>query len=115
MIALMSIRVWVGAVVSAFACAAAPVDPPVAPNAGRALFLASCATCHLGQGGLIGQAGPPDLLRGPLPRGDSEGALTAWTANGTGSPAMPAFAGGLSAAEIAEVVRYIRAERALKR
>ena len=88
---------------------------PEARASGRKLFLANCATCHLGQGGLIGQAGPPDLLNGPLPRGDSEAALTAWTANGTGSPAMPAFAGGLSPAEIAEVVRYIREERALKR
>jgi len=89
--------------------------PGAESPAGRTLFLANCATCHLGQTGLVGQAGPPDLLRDPLPRGDSEAALTTWTANGTGSPGMPAFAGGLSTQEIAELVRYIRAQRALKR
>jgi mono/diheme cytochrome c family protein len=85
------------------------------PDPGRALFLTNCATCHLGQGGLVGQAGPPQLLRDPLPRGDSAQALAAWTANGTGSPGMPAFAGGLSAAEIDAIVGYIRRERALSR
>jgi mono/diheme cytochrome c family protein len=85
------------------------------PDAGRALFLANCATCHLGHAGLVGQAPLPDLLRDPLPRGDSEAALTTWIANGTGMPGMPAFAGGLTDAEIAELVRYIRAQRQLKR
>jgi mono/diheme cytochrome c family protein len=88
---------------------------PGTPTEGRALFLANCATCHLGQGGLVGQSGPPDLLRGALPRGDGEAALIQWTANGTGSPAMPAFAGGLSTAEIETLVRWIRAERELRR
>jgi len=94
----------------AFALVAGP-----APDPGRELFLANCATCHLGQGGLVGQSGPPDLLHDPLPRGDSAEALAAWIRNGTGSPAMPAFADGLSPAEIDAIVRYIRSERALKR
>jgi len=98
------------------ACAQAPpAPPPRPPDSGRALFLAHCATCHLGQGGLVGQAGPPDLLGGVLPRGENEAALAHWIRNGTGSPAMPAFAGGLSEPEIAELVRYIRAEREARR
>jgi mono/diheme cytochrome c family protein len=99
----------------ACACAAAAQADPPPPGPGRALFLAHCATCHLGQGGLVGQAGPPDLLAGVLPRGESAEALALWIRNGTGSPAMPAFAEGLSEAEIAELVRYIRAERAARR
>jgi mono/diheme cytochrome c family protein len=87
----------------------------LAADPGRALFLTNCATCHLGQGGLVGQTGPPDLLRDPLPRGESAEALATWIANGTGSPGMPAFSGGLSPAEIDQLVRYIRAERALRR
>ena len=92
-----------------------PWTDPAPPEPGRALFLAHCATCHLGQGGLVGQAGPPDLLAGVLPRGESAEALALWIRNGTGSPAMPAFAEGLSESEIAELVRYIRAERAARR
>ena len=86
-----------------------------APDAGRALYLANCATCHMGQGGLVGQAGPPELLLDPLPRGESAEALTTWITNGTGSPGMPAFKDGLSPAEIDVLVRWIRAERALRR
>jgi mono/diheme cytochrome c family protein len=86
-----------------------------APDPGRALYLANCATCHLGQGGLIGQAGPPDLLRDPLPRGDGAEALATWIRQGTGSPAMPAFGEALSPEEIDALVRYIRAQRALTR
>jgi mono/diheme cytochrome c family protein len=85
------------------------------PDAGRALFLENCATCHLGHAGLVGQAPLPDLLRDPLPRGDSEQVLSTWIANGTGYPGMPAFGGALSPTEIAELVRYIRAQRQLKR
>jgi mono/diheme cytochrome c family protein len=84
-------------------------------DAGRALFLANCATCHLGHAGLVGQAPLPDLLRDPLPRGDGEQVLSTWIANGTGYPGMPAFGGSLTPAEIAELVRYIRAQRALRR
>lgn len=105
------------ALIGVLGCAAAPaVDPRVSEShSGRALFLAHCATCHLGQGGLVGQAGPPDLLGGTLPRGDTPEALALFIRNGTGSPAMPAFGEGLSPAEIAELVRYIRAERATRR
>src|SRR5262245_29009295 len=86
-----------------------------APDAGRALYLANCATCHKGQGGLVGQSGPPELVLDPLPHGDSAEALTTWITKGTGSPGMPAFGGALSPAEIDTLVRWIRAERALRR
>ena len=79
---------------------------------GEALFLRDCATCHLGRGGLIGNAALPDLLRGPLARGDGAEVLAAVIRNGTGSPRMPAFRDGLSDAEIAALVAWIRAERA---
>ena len=98
-----------------FVCAATAQADPAPAGSGRTLFLAHCATCHLGQGGLVGQAGPPDLLAGVLPRGESAEALTLWIRNGTGTPAMPAFAEGLSGSEIAEIVRYILAERAARR
>jgi mono/diheme cytochrome c family protein len=64
---------------------------------------------------IIGEAGPPELLRDELPRGDDEEALKYWTSQGTGAPGMPAFAEGLSPEEIAEIVRYIRAEREARR
>jgi mono/diheme cytochrome c family protein len=113
-------KLWI--LLGVLSCAAAPASEPSSAKAtspaasGRALFLANCATCHLGQGGLIiGLGGPPELLWAELPRGDSEEALTYSTANGTGAPGMPAFAEGLSSAEIAEIVLYIREERAARR
>jgi mono/diheme cytochrome c family protein len=79
---------------------------------GEALFLRNCATCHLGRGSLIGSAPLPDLLSAPLPRGDSVEALTVVIRNGTGAPKMPAFREGLSDAEIAALVGYLRERRA---
>ena len=84
-------------------------DP--APS-GEQIFLRNCATCHLGRGSLIGSAPLPDLLSAPLPRGDSAEALTVVIRNGTGSPKMPAFREGLSDAEIAALVGYLRERRA---
>lgn len=102
---------WLALLAAAAACAVAPAKPAAEVATGRDLYFAHCATCHAGQTGLMGQAPPPDLLRDPLPRGDGEAALGASIANGTGSPAMPAFADGLSAAEIEELVRFLEAER----
>ena len=83
-----------------------------APPSGEAVFLRDCATCHLGRGGLIGNAALPDLLADPLPRGDDAAALTAVIRNGTGSLRMPAFRDGLADAEIAALVDWIREQRA---
>ena len=95
---------------------ARPADGPATTAAeapdGEAIFLRDCATCHLGRGGLIGNAALPDLLGGPLARGDGAEVLAAVIRNGTGSPRMPAFRDGLSDAEIAALVAWIRAERA---
>lgn len=79
---------------------------------GEAIFLRDCATCHLGRGGLIGNAALPDLLAGPLPRGDDAAALSATIRNGTGSPKMPAFRDGLEDAELAALVAWLREQRA---
>jgi mono/diheme cytochrome c family protein len=99
-----------------FAWALAGLALAGAPDdAGRALFLANCATCHRGHAGLVGQPPLPDLLRDPLPRGDGAEALATWIANGTGFPGMPAFGGALSQAEIDTLVAWIRAQRAVSR
>jgi len=82
------------------------------PPSGEAIFRRDCATCHLGRGGLIGDAPTPDLLAGPLARGDGAEALTAVIRNGTGSLRMPAFRDGLADAEIAALVDWIREQRA---
>src|SRR5262245_10722861 len=92
--------------------AAAQAGAPQAAAPGEAIFRRDCATCHLGRGGLMGDAPTPDLLAGPLARGDGAEALTAVIRNGTGSPRMPAFRDGLSEAEIAALVRWIREQRA---
>jgi mono/diheme cytochrome c family protein len=82
---------------------------------GEALFLRHCATCHLGRGGLIYGPPPPQILRDPLPHGDSPEALAAVIRHGTGRPIMPAFERGLSDAEIAALVDYILEQRARSR
>ena len=44
------------------------------PVGGAELFLANCATCHLGGGGLLGSPRTPDLFEERLPRGETEAA-----------------------------------------
>jgi mono/diheme cytochrome c family protein len=90
---------------------AAYAGEEAAPD-GRALFYASCATCHVGSAALLGHEPPPDLFRDPLARGDSEQSLFAVIRSGTGSGRMPAFAEGLDEAETRAVVRFIRSRRA---
>jgi mono/diheme cytochrome c family protein len=105
-------RVFLASSVLAFGVHGLAASPD--PGPGRALFLTNCATCHLGQAGLVGGPAIPDLLHDPLPRSEDPAALEQWIRNGTGSPGMPAFAGSLTPAEIEAIVRYIRSERAAR-
>jgi len=74
---------------------------------GYDLFLANCATCHLGGGGLLGSPRTPDLFEEGLPRGEGEAALLYSIRFGVDAPRMPAFEAGLSREEMRAIVDEI--------
>jgi mono/diheme cytochrome c family protein len=82
---------------------------------GKELFEMSCATCHLGGGGLLGAPRTPDLFADPLLRGETEGAIVQAVRFGVNPPRMPRFESGLAAEEIDAIVRYVLAMRAANR
>lgn len=94
---------------------AAPTFPgdPAAVQRGAALFAANCAACHGATGKGDGPAAAtldpkPIDFTAPIHRGHGDADLTTWIASGVAGSAMPAFAGTLEPAEIADVILYIR-------
>ncbi len=90
---------------------------PAAIERGSALFATNCATCHgaggKGDGPTAASLDPKPIdFTNPIHRGHSDDYLVSWISNGLPGSAMPAFAGTLSAAEIDDVVTFIRSLQA---
>lgn len=82
---------------------------------GKELFEMSCATCHLGGGGLLGAPRTPDLFVDPLLRGETKAAIVQAVRFGVNPPRMPRFESGLATEEIDAIVRYVLAMRTANR
>jgi mono/diheme cytochrome c family protein len=90
---------------------------PAAVQRGSQVFAANCAACHGATGKGDGPAAAaldpkPIDLTNPIHRSHSDADLANWIANGDYGSAMPAFAGTLTNAEIADVIVFNRSLQA---
>ncbi len=86
---------------------------PAAVERGSALFASQCVTCHgvsgKGDGPLAESLDPrPIDFTSSIHRMHTDIDLSNWIANGVPGSAMPAFAGTLTEAEIADLITFIR-------
>jgi mono/diheme cytochrome c family protein len=102
MIPLLGSAVWPSA---------APTSPMAQPKGGRkavaALYETQCAKCHSSDGKGLESLQPPDFTDPKWQASRTNKQLTNGINNGVGI--MPGFKGALKPAEVAAMVRYVRA------
>ncbi|MGA1369464.1 MAG: c-type cytochrome [Blastocatellia bacterium] len=90
---------------------AAPISPNAQAKGGRkaiaALFETQCAKCHSSDGKGLESLQPPDFTDPKWQSSRTNKQLTNGIINGVGI--MPGFKGALKPAEVAAMVRYVRA------
>jgi quinoprotein glucose dehydrogenase len=103
----------------AVAAASAGCGRRVASDDGAAVFAEACAPCH-GPGGvpdpgIVARLGVKNLTEPELHARLSDADIVAQIRNGSQNQHMPAFAGALTDAQVAALVRHIRGLNAAAR